>query len=410
MQHTKDKNDEEINTMRKQEVPYPSIDTPALLLDMDKLEANIKEMSQLAAGAGVRLRPHVKIHECAAIARMQIETGACGIEVGPVAQAEGMANEGLKDIKIAHPGFYGGHKGESLKRILCNSGVKVTVVIDMIEQAEQLSRIGQALGREVSVNIKIDTSAAGGHARHGVQPGESALTLAKKISQLPGVEVTGIYAHEMGAEATEKSLDSCAYKTLEIMSSLAKTFKEEGIKVDDVSVGASPTFRYTCKWLREGKFPEVNEIHPGNCVIGSLMYWKVGGNKKENCALSMLVTVMSTAHPDWSIIDAGYKAFSPDYLLRAMAEPDSFWDYKGRPLPSFGLVKERPDLRAAVMSAESAQVFYMDPTKPKLRIGDRLEIVPNNSTCAINIHDKIYGIRKGVLERVFLVTGRGRGN
>lgn len=396
--------------MGKQKIPYLSIGTPALLLDMDKLEANIKEMSQLAASAGVRLRPHVKIHECAAIARMQIEAGACGIEVGPVAQAEGMVNEGLKDIKIAHPGFYGGHKGESLQGILYNSDAKVSVVIDMIEQAEQISQIGQALGRKVSLNIKIDTSAAGGSPRHGVQPDESALTLAKKVSQLPGVEVTGIYAHEMGAEATEKGLDSCAYKTLEIMSNLAKMFKKAGIKIDDVSVGASPTFRYTCRHLKEGKFREVNEIHPGNCVIGSLMYWKAGGNKKENCALSMLVTVMSTTHPDWFMIDAGYKAFSPDYLLSAMKEPDFFWDYKGKPLPSFGLVKGRPDLRAASLSAESAKVFYMAPTKPKLHIGDRLEIVPNNSTCAINIHDQLYGVRNGVLDRMFPVTGRGRGN
>ena len=391
-------------------IPYPSIDTPALLLDMDKLEANIKDMSQLAASAGVRLRPHVKIHECAAIAKMQIEAGACAIEVGSVAQAESMVNEGLKDIIIAHPGFYGGHKGESLRRILYNSDAKVAVVIDMIEQAEQVSQIGQALNRVVPVNIKIDTSAAGGFPRHGVQPDESALTLAKKVSQLPGVKLTGIYAHEMGAEATEKSLDSCAYKTLEIMSNLAKMFKKAGIKVNDVSVGASPTFRYTCKYLREGKFPEINEIHPGNCVIGSLVYWKSGGNKKEDCALSMLVTVMSTTHLDWFMIDAGYKAFSPDYLLGAMKEPDFFWDYKGKPLPSFGLVKGRPDLRAAIMSAESAHVFYMDPTKPKLHIGDRLEIVPNNSTCTINIHDQLYRVRKGVLERVFPVTGRGRGN
>jgi len=385
--------------MGKQKIPYPSIGTPALLLDMDRLEANIKEMSQLAASAGVRLRPHVKIHECVAIAKMQIEAGACAIEVGSVAQAESMINEGIKDIKIAHPSFYGGLNGESLRRILYNSDVKVTAVVDMIEQAEQISQIGQALDRVVPLNIKIDTSAAGGLARYGIQPDESALILAKKISELPGVELTGIYAHEMGAEAMEKSLDSCAYKTLEIMSNLAKMFKKAGIKVNDVSVGASPTFRYTCKYLREGKFPEINEIHPGNCVIGSLVYWKSSGNKKEDCALSMLVTVMSTTHPDWFMIDAGYKSFGPDYLLGAMKEPDFFW-----------VVKGRPDLRAAIMSAESAHVFYMDPTKPKLHIGDRLEIVPNNSTCAINIHDQLYGVRKGVLERVLHVTGRGKGS
>ena len=193
--------------MGENKILYPTIDTPALLLDMDKLEANIKDMSQRAASAKVRLRPHVKIHECADIARMQIKAGACGIEVGPVAQAEGMVNEGLKNIKIAHPGFYGGAKGESLKRILYNTDVKVSVVVDMIEQAEQISIIGEEVGRKVPINLKIDTSIGGEVSRHGVQPDGSALVLAKKMAQLPGVDFTGLYAHEMGAEATEESLD-----------------------------------------------------------------------------------------------------------------------------------------------------------------------------------------------------------
>jgi len=80
--------------MSAQIIPYSSIDTPAVLLDLNQLEANIKEMSQLAAGAGVKLRPHIKFHQCADIARMQLEAGACGIEVGNVAQAEAMASEG----------------------------------------------------------------------------------------------------------------------------------------------------------------------------------------------------------------------------------------------------------------------------------------------------------------------------
>ena len=95
--------------MVKQNVPFPSLDTPAVLVDMDKLEANIREMSQLAAEAGVRLRPHVKVHESAEIAKMQIEAGACGIEVGSVDQAASMAEEGLENILVAHP-FYGPHK------------------------------------------------------------------------------------------------------------------------------------------------------------------------------------------------------------------------------------------------------------------------------------------------------------
>jgi len=93
--------------MTQNSMLFPSLDTPTVLVDMDKLEANIQEMSQLAAEAGVRLRPHVKVHECAEIAKMQIAAGACGVEVGSIGQAEAMAEAGLDDIIIAHPGFYG---------------------------------------------------------------------------------------------------------------------------------------------------------------------------------------------------------------------------------------------------------------------------------------------------------------
>ena len=131
--------------MTKQKIPYSTLDTPAVLVYMDKLETNIREMSQLAAEAGVKLRPHTKIHESALIARMQIEAGACGIEVGSVDQAEPMGEEGIDDILIAHP-FYGEHKLATLKRLLNKPELKITVVIDMIEQAEGISQVGQAVG------------------------------------------------------------------------------------------------------------------------------------------------------------------------------------------------------------------------------------------------------------------------
>ena len=102
--------------MVKQPVPYPSLDTPAVLVDMDKLEANIGEMSRLAKEAGVRLRTHIKVHECAEIAKMQLAAGACGVEVGPIAQAEAMAAEGIGDIIVAHPGYYGEQKLETLTK------------------------------------------------------------------------------------------------------------------------------------------------------------------------------------------------------------------------------------------------------------------------------------------------------
>ena len=135
------------------------------------------------------------------------------------------------------------------------------------------------------------------------------------------------------------------------------------------------------------------------------MYMKVFGNIRETCAVTVLTTVMSTSHSDWAIIDAGYKTFGADYLIAYYKDPGFFWREK----PSFGSIQGRQDLWPGNLCAETSYIYYMTPNE-KLKIGDRLEIVPNNATLVINIHDQIYGVRNGIVERVFPVTGRGKGN
>ena len=391
--------------MAEQKVLYPSLDTPAVLVDMNKMEANIKEMSQLAAAAGVRLRPHVKSHQCTEIAKLQVEAGACGVDVGSMGQAEAMAEGGIDDIVIAHPGFYGGHKLERFKRLLSQPGLKITTVVDMVEQAEGISRAGRELGRKIPMLIKVDVATLGGSARFGIPPGEPTLNLAKKLCQLPGIDFTGLYAHEMPKVNTPEALDKFAFETIVLMSELARKIKSEGIAIEDVTLGASNTFRYTCRYLKEGKFPEITEIHPGHCVIGDIMYMTALANKREACAVTVLATVISTAHPEKAAIDAGYKTFGADYLIGHVKEPDFYWNG----LASFGSVQGRPDLRPAALAGETGFVYYMDPDK-KLNFGERIEIVPNNATLVINIHDQIYGVRNGMVERVFAINGRGRGS
>ena len=389
-----------------QNIAFPSLDTPAVLVDIDKLEANIRKMSQLAAEAGVRLVPHVKVHECAAIAKMQIQAGACGVDVGGKGQAEAMAAEGIDNIIIAHPGFYDGPKLEALKELLNKPGLKLTVVVDMLEQVEGISRAGQAAGRKVPVVIKVDTNTStGGTRRFGVLPGEPVLNLAKQIRQLSGVQLIGIYAHERGGEnPTMESLEEAAFKTASLITEAAKMLKGEGIPIEYVSMGSSNTFPPTCRYIKGGKFPEITVVHPGICVIGDIGYMKTLANTRESCAVTVLTTVMSTTHSDFAMIDAGYKTLGSDSNIGHREDPGFFW----KDMPSYGSIQGRPDLWLGSLSGESSAVFYRDPTK-KLSFGERLEIVPNNATLVINLHDQIYGVRKGVVEKVFPVTGRGRG-
>jgi len=380
-----------------------SLNTPAVLIDLENLESNIQEMSVLAARAGVKLRPHVKVHENATIAKRQIEAGACGIEVGVVEQAAAMANAGIGDILIAHPNLYRGAKGELLKNLVGQSSLKIAVVVDMYEQAELVSNIAQTLNKKISTLIKIDL---GRSSRFGVLPGKAALQIAQKSEKLSGISLDGIYGHEMGAKPTEGDKEATAIEAAEIVTDTAKMLKDRGFRVEHVSLGSSPTFRSTCRLIQAGRFPEITELHPGQFVVGDIMYMMAGGNDMEACSVTVLATVISTSHEDWAMIDAGYKTFGGDSLIQYRESPEFF--FHGR--PRFGAVQGRPDLWLGRLSAETGSIYYKDPQKGKLKLGERVEIVPNNATLVINIHNCIYGKRNKCIEETLQTTGRGQGN
>ncbi len=386
--------------MTKPGTPLSELATPAVVVYLDVLEANIAAMSKLARDAGVRLRPHTKIHECPEIARMQIEAGACGIEVGAIERAFCMAEAGLDDILIAHP-FYGEDKLAHLRRLLGMPGLRITVIADMIEQAEGISRVGVELGRTIPLLMKINT----GGDRFGVPPAEPAVRLARDLCRLPRIAFQGLYAHESGGTPTPESQEEVAFTTATLTAQTARLLAREGIPVTHVSVGASPTLRAACALLKGGRFPEITEIHPGHCAIGDVWHVRALANPPEACAAAVLCSVMSAVDPHHVIIDAGYKIFGADSLIQYRDRPGFFRE--GR--PSYGSLQSRPDLWLGKLSAETADLRYTDPETPpekRLRIGERLEIVPNNATLAISTQERIYGVRNGLVERVFPVAGR----
>lgn len=376
-----------------------SLDTPALLLDMDKLEANIAEMAWLAAAANLRLRPHTKIHECPDIARMQIEAGACGISTAKLAEAEIMADAGIDDIMVVHP-FYGPQKLDALKRLLQRPRLRLSLVVDMFEQAMGISDIGRAMGVRVPVLLKVET----GGGRFGCLPGRPAVSLARRLNDLPGVRFAGIVAHEIASsERTAEGIERIALEVARTVDQTAKMLKADGLPPEHVVVGASPTFRYTCKHRRE--FPELTEIHPGAMVIGDVMHMGPYGRPEDRCALTVLATVISTPAPDRVVIDVGAKTLGNDPLLGMQWSPDYLRD--GR--PSYGRVVGRPDLWLGRLTAEVG-VVYLAGAMSSVSVGERLEILPNNATLSIALHDELYAVRGGLVERVISVTGRGVGN
>jgi D-serine deaminase-like pyridoxal phosphate-dependent protein len=386
--------------MNESRIPISALDTPAVVVYLDVLEANIAEMARLASEAGVQLRPHTKIHECPEIARLQIAGGACGIEVGTVERAVCMAAAGINDILIAHP-FYGEQRLHILQGLLAKPGLNLTVMVDMMEQAGEISRIGEALGKRIPTLLKINT----GGDRFGVRPGEATLQLAKQLRGLRGILVEGIYAHESGGTPSQESQDRLALDVAKMVAETSRLLTREGIPAPHVSVGASPTLRATCALLRTGQFPEITEIHPGHCVIGDLWHVRALVSRRNECAAAVLCSVLSTADPRYVVIDTGYKTFGADALIQYRDLPGAFW----QGMPSYGSVQGWPDLWLGRLSAETACLHYMEPTfgpEQRVRLGDRLEIVPNNATLVINMQDKIYGVRNNMVERVFAVAGK----
>jgi len=389
-------------TIREQNVPYPSLDTPAILVDMDKLEANINRMAHMTSEAGFKLRPHTKIHKSMYIPELQIKAGACGVSVSKLSEAAYYVDAGIKGVEIVHP-FYGDHKLKALKAIVEKGDVEC--VIDSIKQAEGISQVGLAVGRKIPVLLKIITP--NNLTRFGVLPGEPALKMAKELVQMPGIELAGIMGHESAWTALAKSevpgkevIEKLAYYVMTVISDTAKMLKKEGIPIKDVVVGATPTARFLCRYAPD--FPEITEIHPGGYVFGDWMYIVAYAVTEEECAASILTTVVSTPTSNRACIDGGAKTFSADPLMirGTLSGDKASWK------PTFGSIKGRPDVKLTAVTEEIGILTLTDPNKG-LTIGERLEIIPNHVSFAVNLKDKIYGVRNGRVEVEIPVVCRG---
>lgn len=380
--------------MKQTKGPYASLDTPAVLVDLDKLGRNIRKMANLVAEADVKLRPHTKTHLSPHIAKLQIEAGAAGICVAKIGEAQVMADEGLDDIMVVHP-FYGEHKFEALRGLLTKQPkLKLSLVVDMIEQAQEISNIGVAQGKKIPVLLKIYT----GGGRFGVLPGDDALRMARKLCQLPGIDFAGIKAHEnTRCSSTPEANEKVALHTAAIATEVAKMLKKEGIPVRDVAVGSTPAILGTLRF-RES-FPEITEIHPGSYIFGDAQYMHRFWFTEETVALAVLTTVISVS-PSWAVIDAGYMTFCA--YLPAFLQTAYGYD-------RYGYIKGRPDLKLNNLTQEVATVTMTDASK-RLGIGERLEIIPNHAGLVVNLHSQMYGVRNGKVERIIPVLCREKGN
>jgi D-serine deaminase-like pyridoxal phosphate-dependent protein len=362
--------------------PYPDLDTPALLVDLDFLRSNIDEMAGVAKRGGVRLRPHTKTHKSPEIARMQVDAGADGITVAKLGEAEVMADAGLDDLLIAYP-IVGAAKLARLRALLERATVRVS--LDSTEVADGVGRAGVDAGRDVPVLVDVDT----GTHRMGRPPGAPSAELALEIDRISGVRVTGLITHAGHAygSATPADLERIVEREVGELLDTAERCAKAGLELDEISVGATPTARV------EAGHPGVTEIRPGTYVFNDVQQMRLGVATEATCAARVLVTIVARPTAERFVLDAGTKAFTSD-------------GGEGPPLPGRGVVAGRPDLRIDFMNEEHA-VGHLQGDGD-LAIGDRLEVIPLHVCGTVNMFDVAYGVRDGRVERELAVAGRGR--
>ncbi len=358
------------------------LDTPVAVVDLDVMERNISEMASSIKDIGVNLRPHIKTHKTSEITCKQLEAGAIGITCAKLGEAEVMADAaGAMDIFIANL-IVGSDKIRRLLKLA--ERVKVSVGIDSVEIGEPISRAAERRGLKIPVLIKVDV----GLERTGVPYGDPAVELAKKIDKMHGLELAGIYTHEgqVYKAKSSKGLYRLARESGQRMVQTAKMIRKAGIELDTVSVGTTPSARITCRT------PGVTETRPGTYVFNDFSQIKLGIAREEDCALTVLATVISVPDRDRAIIDAGTKCLTSDKVAI---------------FGVYGLVKGMPHV-ALVRAYEEHGVLKVDPSEGKLKVGDKLEIIPNHVCPVVNLFDELVGMRNDIVTVKWSVTARGK--
>jgi D-serine deaminase-like pyridoxal phosphate-dependent protein len=345
------------------------IDTPAVTILLDRLEANIKRGQSMIAAAKRANRPHIKTHKIPAIAKMQMEAGAIGITCQKLGEAEVFIDAGAADDILLTYNILGDAKLERLME-LSKRVKRLAVVADNDVVVRGLSDAGRRHGQDVPLLIECDS----GFGRNGVRTPDEALELARFAMNMPNIRFEGLATYP-------NSLP----KTRDFFTRALEIFAADGIPLPVLSGGGTPALSTM------GEFPMMTEHRAGTYVYNDRMMMAAGAATLDDCAMQIRATVVSMPEPDLCIVDAGSKVLARESIS---AE-------------GFGLVAEYPDALVANLSEEHGMVdLSRSARKPK--VGEAVSIIPNHTCVVTNLVDQVYGVRNGEVEVVWPVAARGK--
>ena len=335
------------------------LDTPALLVDVDRLETNIAAMADSFAGAGVGLRPHVKTSKCWEVARQQLAAGAVGMTCSTAAEVAWLRERGVVDLLWANVPVGPGRVA------LAVATPGLTVTLDSVEAARPLSTAAFEAGVTVPFLLEVNT----GHARLGVEPSHAVATAAE-ITTLPGLRLRGVRTHEghIAGAPDRAALEKAGTAAGERLVAVADELRAAGHTVEVVSVGSTPGA--TSAPFVEG----ITEGRPGTYVYYDANQVRLGSATLDRCALTVLARVVSTQRDGRAIIDAGVKAMSSDTIATA---------------GGVGVVLDRPGVTFAEANEEHGFLLHSGG----FAVGDLVRVVPNHACGTTNMWSRVHAVR-----------------
>ena len=345
------------------------LDTPAVTVDLDIVEANIRRAQDLLASHGVANRPHIKTHKIPALAKLQMEAGAVGITCQKLGEVEVFADAGAADDILLTYNVLGEAKTERLANLIKRLR-RMAVVLDNETVARGLSEAGVRHDVDIRFLIECDT----GYGRNGVQTPQAALDLAREVMRMPRMQFEGLMTFPTAKPETRQYLE----RALQLL-------KGAGIAVPVVSGGGSPSIGTV------GEFPMLTEYRAGTYIYNDVMQVTTGAVTWDDCAMKVRTTVVSRPTDDRAILDAGSKVLTHDQYYA-----------KG-----YGRIVEYPDAPILGFSEEHGNVdLAACARKPK--VGEVVSVIPNHCCVVTNTVDEVYGVRGGKVEVVWPVAARGK--
>jgi D-serine deaminase-like pyridoxal phosphate-dependent protein len=344
--------------------------TPAVVIDLDRVERNIARVQQQCDAARMANRPHIKTHKIPTLARMQVAAGAKGITCQKLGEAEVMADGGIDDILISY-NLLGEEKVGRLGQLL--ERVAVTVAADNPTTIEGLPKAGAIAGRPLGVVIECDT----GRKRAGVETAKEAIELARLIKAQPDLRFDGFLFYP-----TETSWP----QTQRFFNEAMQGVRALGLEPRIVSTGGTPNL------ANMGQLEGATEHRAGTYIFNDRMMLACGSATPDDCALNVYATVVSRAAPERGILDSGAKTLTADH---------------GNLNDGFGLILEYPQAKIHAFAEEHG---FLDLARSNARpkVGEVVRVVPNHVCVVVNMVDRLIAVRGDAVVDVLPVAARGK--